>query len=109
MAVNGASAVQRSLMTQSCDHCFASFATVSPKARFCCERCKNEHWRMVYKRFALVDLFMTVYALHESARYWVLLAMVEAEAKCYAAAALLGYSYNTKKRRWVKQQGERAA
>ena len=86
----------------TCDHCLQAFSAVSPKARFCGERCKNEHWRTVYKRFALVDLFMTVYQLAERARYWVLLALVKAEQKCYAAAANLGYVYKPKKRQWVK-------
>lgn len=90
------------LFSGSCDNCFSPFSTVSPRARFCCERCKNEHWRKVYKRFALVDLFMTVYGLAEVARRWVLLAIVKAEAKCCEVARLLGYKYCAKKRLWVK-------
>ena len=86
----------------TCDHCFSPFAAVSPKARFCGERCRGEHWRKVYKRFALVDLFMTVYQFGERARYWVLLALVQAEQKCYAVAEKLGYVYKPKKRVWVK-------
>lgn len=86
----------------TCDGCFSSFSPVSPTARFCGERCKNAHWRKVYKRFALIDLFMQVFQLPVSARYWVMLALDKAEAKCYTVAAKLGYVYKPKKRVWVK-------
>ena len=99
MATNGTALV---LLTCNCDYCFAPFVTVSHRARFCSTRCKNAHWQATYKRFALVELFMAFYRLSERARRWVLLAVTEAEAKCYEVARLLGYRYSARKRSWVK-------
>lgn len=87
-------------MTKYCDHCHASYATVSHRSRFCSDRCKSEHWHEEKKRAALIKVLVALYDIGEANRRILIAAVNKAVARFYKFAEWLGFTYSTKKYEW---------
>lgn len=90
----------RPILSGFCPVCRHSFASVSPKAIHCSDRCRVIAWRGEKRRQTLVDMLMSFFELAASERPKVLAAVERFERAFLRFAKWLGYRYHTKKYCW---------
>lgn len=88
------------LLSQVCHKCGAPFSTVSHRARFCSDECRNLHWKENRKKAALIKVLAVVYDIGNDKCRILIAAVNKATAVFYRFAEWLGFTYSTKKYEW---------